>query len=191
MENLRKKTSIIVLAATVVLMTLQYTVSAHCNTENGPVLLDAKLALKNNDVTPVLKWIPENKEKEIIKAFSETVKVSELSPEAKDLATKYFFNAVVRIHLESEGKNFTGIKPDNVVPPIIKNADNAISGKGDIDKIISSLQTDIRNGIKNKYDAVRKAYKTKDSNVKNGREYVKAYVSYIHCILNIYKAVKK
>jgi hypothetical protein len=38
---------------------------AHCDSLDGPVLLEAKAALAEGDVTPLLKWVPRDHEAEI------------------------------------------------------------------------------------------------------------------------------
>ena len=85
---------------------------AHCDTLDGPVVLDAKAALEKGDVTPVLKWVKKDNEKEIRKVFSHTLAVRKLNPEARELADHYFFETLVRVHRAGEGAPFTGLKPD-------------------------------------------------------------------------------
>ncbi|HOF40521.1 MAG TPA: DUF6448 family protein [Candidatus Hydrogenedentes bacterium] len=41
------------------------TARAHCDTLDGPVVVEAKAALANGDVTPVLKWVNKDAETEI------------------------------------------------------------------------------------------------------------------------------
>jgi hypothetical protein len=43
---------------------------AHCDTLDGPVVEAAKVALKKGDVTPVLKWVNKDSEKEVREAFA-------------------------------------------------------------------------------------------------------------------------
>ena len=43
----------------------QDTASAHCDTLDGPVVIEAGVALKKGDVTPVLKWVKKAHEDEI------------------------------------------------------------------------------------------------------------------------------
>ncbi|MRR58475.1 MAG: hypothetical protein EG824_09730 [Deltaproteobacteria bacterium] len=44
--------------------------AAHCDTLDGPVVQDARMALESKDVTPVLKWVEEKDEKVIRAAFA-------------------------------------------------------------------------------------------------------------------------
>jgi len=81
---------------------------AHCDTLDGPVVKDARIALESKDVTPVLKWIRLDKEGEIREAFQRTLTVRPLGPEARALADRFFFETLVRVHREGEGAPYTG-----------------------------------------------------------------------------------
>ena len=59
---------------------------AHCDTLDGPVIMDARRALEKADVAPILKWVMADKEAEIREAFQKTLAVRGLSTQAKDLA---------------------------------------------------------------------------------------------------------
>ena len=83
----------------------------HCDTMEGPLVLDAKKAISQNNVNIILKWVPAANETEIKDAFNQVMRVRALSADAKDLADKYFFDTLVRIHRNGEGVAFTGVKP--------------------------------------------------------------------------------
>jgi hypothetical protein len=84
---------------------------AHCDGLDGPVVADARAALELNDVGRVLMWVPESDEAEIRRAFDETVNVRKLGEPARELADRYFFETVVRVHRMAEGAPYTGLKP--------------------------------------------------------------------------------
>jgi hypothetical protein len=44
-------------AALIALCGIAGVARAHCDTLDGPVVQDARLALEKNDATPVLKWV--------------------------------------------------------------------------------------------------------------------------------------
>ena len=44
-------------------------VRAHCDTLDGPVVATAKAALEKGDITPVLKWVKGDDEREIKEGF--------------------------------------------------------------------------------------------------------------------------
>jgi len=47
--------------------------AAHCDTLDGPVIQDAKKAIKGNDITPVLKWVKPKDEKAVKTAFKKAL----------------------------------------------------------------------------------------------------------------------
>ena len=81
---------------------------AHCDTMDGPVVADARRAIEQSNVNFVLKWVKPEQEAELSEAFRANMNVKDLSPEAKRLAEKYFFETVVRLHRLGEGMPYTG-----------------------------------------------------------------------------------
>jgi len=57
-------TALITLCVTVALVTMDKDVFAHCDTLDGPVVGDARLALEKGDVTGLLKWVRKERERE-------------------------------------------------------------------------------------------------------------------------------
>ena len=52
-----------------VAVTLPGQAMAHCDTLDGPVVADARTALDQNDITPILKWISAEDEKAVRAAY--------------------------------------------------------------------------------------------------------------------------
>jgi hypothetical protein len=151
----------------------------HCDTLNGPVVADAKAALAKGDVTPVLKWVKPEKEAEIRSAFDRTVTVRKLSKEAAELADWYFFETLVRVHREGEGAAYTGLKANEPIDPAIEAADKALE-TGQAGGLIKAIGHGCEEGINARFQKVvaRKAHL--NQSVEAGREYVEAYVDYVH-----------
>ena len=84
---------------------------AHCDTMDGPLIKDAKTAINTSNVNYVLKWVQPENETETKEAFFLTMKVRKLGVDAQNLADKYLFETVVRLHRNGEGVPFTGVKP--------------------------------------------------------------------------------
>lgn len=162
--------------------------SSHCDTMNGPVVKDAKLALDKGDVTPVLKWIKKEHEPEIIALFEKTRIVRTKGAEARDLADMYFFETLVRIHRAGEGAPFTGLKPEGTqVEHGIEEADKAVETQN-VDPLDRNLTTDISSGIHKRFTEVVEAGKHAGHSVDAGRKYVAAYVEFIHYVERIQQA---
>jgi len=61
---------------------------------DGPVVVDARTALAQQDITPVLKWVRVEDEAQIRSAFAQTLAVRQLGAEAQTLADAYFFETL-------------------------------------------------------------------------------------------------
>jgi hypothetical protein len=154
---------------------------AHCDTLDGPVVTAARAALDSGNVTPVLKWVHKPDEDAIRNAFEKTLSVRRLSPQAKALADMYFFETLVRLHRAAEGAPFTGLKPAGAVEPVIAAADKAIEN-GSLDDLAKEISSLVRDGMRQRFDRVVKAKKGMDRSVEAGREYVEAYVEFVHYV---------
>ncbi|MBI2429846.1 MAG: hypothetical protein HYV29_13830 [Ignavibacteriales bacterium] len=156
------------------------TANAHCDTMNGPVIKDARVALDKNDVTAVLKWVKKEHEDEIKTLFTKTIAVRKQSQQAKELADRLFFETLVRLHRAGEGAPYTGLK-DEPVERIVQEADHSIE-TGNGDELFAALANSIQHQLHEKYERVVKAKATMNTGVEAGREYVDAYVQYVHFV---------
>ena len=169
-----------ILLSTLMLSLLPYRLAmAHCDSMDGPVVKDAQRALIEKKVTPVLKWIREEDEEAVGKAFDMALAVRGESEAAKSLADRYFFETLIRIHRASEGEGFTGLKPAGSVDPAIAAADRALAD-GNIDPLADKLATAVRHAIKERFTEARAKRQVAEQSVEQGREYVKAYVLFTH-----------
>jgi len=162
---------------------------AHCDTLEGPVVLTAKAALEKGDVTPLLKWVKKENEKEIQDAFKKTLAVRKQSAEAKELADMYFFETLVRIHRAGEGAPYTGLKPGEAIDPAVALADKALE-TGSVDKLVDVLTNAMAKGIRDKFSHARETHKHADHNVAAGRKYVEAYVIFTHYVEGLHGLIK-
>jgi hypothetical protein len=154
-------------------------VRAHCDSLDGPVVQAARLALDQADVTPVLKWIQAEDEDAIRSAFSQTLKVRQLSPAAAELADRYFFETLVRIHRAGEGAPYTGLTPAGSAGPALAAADQALD-TGEIDDLTLELVQHLTDGLGQRFTRAHAAKAHAEHNVAAGRAYVAAYVEFIH-----------
>lgn len=160
---------------------------AHCDTASGPVIPEAKTALEKGDVTPILKWVKPEYEAEIKAAFTKTLTVRTQGPEAKALADQFFLETLVRIHRAGEGAPYNGIK-DEPVEPIVAMADKALA-QGAADEMIKEIGNHMTAAIKQKFNKALAAKKDKDKSIAAGREFVEAYVTYMHYVEGIHGAI--
>lgn len=163
--------------------------SAHCDTMDGPVIADARTAIANNDITPVLKWIPADDEAEIQALFDKTLSVRKLNDQAKETADQLFFETLVRVHRAGEGEPFTGLKPEGTaVDPVIALVDRALS-TGSIDDLIARMNEHVSESIRERFERARDTRTQAAGSVDAGREYVAAYVELMHFMERIHTDV--
>jgi hypothetical protein len=163
----------------------------HCDTMNGPVVMAAKKALETGDVKLVLIWVQKVDEPVIKDAYTRTLNVRKLSPEAKKLADMYFFETLVRIHRAGEGVAYTGLKPaETQVDPGIEAADKALE-KGSADELLKSLAEAVHDGIQEQFANAMAKKNFDQGDVAAGREYVKAYVEFIHYAERLFQDASK
>ena len=90
---------------------------AHCDSIEGPVVQDARIALEKGDPSPVLKWVSKEHEPEIREVFKQAVAVRTKENDAKAIADRHFFETLIRVHRAGEGEAFTGLKLADSVDP--------------------------------------------------------------------------
>ncbi len=159
---------------------------AHCDTMGGPVISAAQKALDTGKVEYVLVWVQKKDEADIKHAFQETLNVRKLSPQAKAFADRYFFETLVRIHRAGEGAPYTGIKPAGTdLGPAVKGADKSLE-TGSVDALVKLVNDKTAEGIRHRFERAMKLKKNASHSVDAGREYVEAYVTYVHYVEGIY-----
>ena len=152
---------------------------AHCDSLDGPVIQEARTALSRGDVTPVLKWVRSDDEAVIRDAFTRTLEVRKLSPAAAELADRFFFETLVRIHRAGEGESFTGLKPAGAIDAVIASADRAIES-GNFDAQLTELTGKLEHLLRERFAELQRRREHREHHVPAGRSYVEAYVGFIH-----------
>lgn len=160
----------------------------HCDGMDGPVVTLARKALEAANVKLVLPWVRAEDEAEIIHAFDHAQAVRKLGPEALKLADVHFFETLVRVHRAGEGAPYTGLKPaGRDLGPAIPAADKALED-GSIGRVVELLTDAIRDGIHEHFHAAKNRERFNPNDVRAGREYVEAYVPYIHYVERLWEA---
>lgn len=164
-----------------VLITSSLPASAHCDSYDGPTIKDALKALETNNVQLVLKWIEPAQEKEIISLFNTTYSLRNGDKKVYKIVENHFLETLVRLHRETEGAPYTGLKAAGTTKVINQLSDQALETK-DIDGLLGKLNNHIGQVIKEKYEKVAALDKVKNESPEKGREYVEAYVDYTHTL---------
>ena len=161
---------------------------AHCDGLDGPVVKAAQKALAETNVNLVLIWVQKDDEAQIKQAFEKTLAVRKLSPGARELADMYFFETLVRIHRAGEGAPYTGLKPaGRDLGPAIPAGDKALE-TGDIEPLVKLLSEKMEHGVREHFQEALAQKKFDKNHVEAGREFVRAYVEYIHYVEGIQQA---
>lgn len=164
---------------------------AHCDGMDGPVVLAARRALDTGNVNLVLIWVRKTDENEIKKAFQKALAVRKLGQDARELADNYFFETLVRIHRAGEGAPYDGLKPaGRDLGPAVPAADKALA-EGNVEPLTKLLIHLVNEGVHKQYAISKSKKKFNVDDVDAGREYVEAYVSYIHYVERLYEDAEK
>lgn len=154
----------------------------HCDTLDGPVITLARKALETGNVNHVLPWVRPEDEPEIRHAFDHAMSVRKLGPYARELADTHFFETLVRVHRASEGAPYTGLKPAGAdLGPAVPAADKALED-GSVETVVKLLTDAVRAGVHRHFHAAMSRRHFAVDDVAAGREYVEAYVPYVHYV---------
>lgn len=163
---------------------------AHCDTLDGPVVKAAQGALDTGKIEPLLAWVQPGDEAEIREAFDRARTVRKAGKEPRDLADRWFFETLVRVHRAGEGAPYTGLKPaGGPVDPGVAAADAVVAG-GDPKQLEALLAGAVREGLHAHY-ARLKAQKPPAQDVAAGRRWVAAYVPFVHWAEGVHGAASK
>jgi uncharacterized protein DUF6448 len=160
---------------------------AHCDGLDGPVVRAAQKALETGNVDYALIWVQKRDEPQIQKAFQKTLKIRKVSLEARELADTYFFETLVRIHRAGEKAPYEGLKAaGRDLGPAIPAADRALQ-EGAAEALLKLLTEAVHGGIQARFKQAVARKKFPPQDVDAGREYVNAYVEFIHYVERLYE----
>ncbi len=100
----------------------------------------------------------------------------------------YFFETLVRLHRIGEGAPYTGLKPAGTHNPIVEAADRALE-TGRPDEVKRHLTNATIEGIQKRFAEALERKKHTDENIEAGREFVAAYVEFVHYVEGVSLAV--
>ena len=163
----------------------------HCDGMDGPVVQAAQRALETGNINLVLIWVQKADEVEIRKAFDQTMTVRKLSPEARALADRYFFETLVRLHRAGEGAPYTGLKPTGRdLGPAIPAADKALADRT-AEPLVKLVNGAAEKRLREHFQRALEKADFNKNNVEAGRAYVKAYIEFVHYAERMYEAATK
>lgn len=184
------KSSLLITALLFTGLMLPNQAEAHCDSMDGPVVLAAHKALETGDVNLVLIWVNEGQEDQIRKSFQQTLDVRDENEQVRQMADIYFFETLVRLHRESEGAPYTGLKPAGTdFGPVIPAGDQALE-TGSLKELRDLIVEEFEAGLHTYFDEMMEAKEFNADDVEAGRDFVHKYVKFMHYAEPVYEAVK-
>ena len=152
--------------------------SAHCDTADGPAVVDGRRALSTGNANIALKWVQPEGEAELRGIFERAAKVRAAGGEAAALADQWFLENLVRIHRAGEGAAYDGIKPaGTAIAPQVRAADEALE-RGSIEPLRGLIDADRWPELEKRFDKAIALKNFNDDDLPAARTYMDAYVSF-------------
>lgn len=108
---------------------------------------------------------------------------------ARDVADRWFFETVVRVHRAGEGAPFTGLKPAGLdVGPVIPAAERALES-GPTEELIDVLCASVRDQVTSRHDRAMRLKTHADDSVEDARAYVETMLGLQVWAQSVYKQV--
>lgn len=150
--------------------------SAHCDTEDGPAVQDARRALQTGNVNYALKWVHPEGEGEVRAAFDDACACR--GGDRAESTERHFLETLVRVHRAGEGAGFDGIKPTGTeLPPEVVAADIAVAEES-IEPLRGLVPDDRWAELEERFAAVMDKKDFDVDDLDAARAYVAAYVHF-------------
>jgi hypothetical protein len=162
----------------------------HCDSEDGPIISLIRESLENGEITPLLKWLAPEDELEVKQLFEKVRSLRAQSPEARDIADRLFIETFIRLHRASEGAPYTGIKEAGSIPPIFAEMDESLES-GTVDSLADKIAQAVRTNIVERFNHAAKLKAHQAESVEDGREFVEAYVTYMHFVEGLHNYISE
>lgn len=162
----------------------------HCDSMDGPVVKAAERALEARNVTLVLPFVPGESEGEVEGAFDLVMEARKACGASQQVADRYFFETVVRVHRAGEGAPFTGLKPAGLdVGPVIPVAERALEtcSARELEDVLSHA---VRTEVQRRFDSVLRLKAHAKESVEAAREYTHALLGLQGYAAQLYEFIK-
>jgi hypothetical protein len=157
---------------------------------DGPVVIAARRALETGDVDLILPYVHSSGEEDVRDAFDRALKARALGGDARDVADRWFFETVVRVHRAGEGAPFTGLKPAGLdVGPVIPAAERALE-TGSIEELVDVLCASLRGEVARRHGHAMALKQDAEKGVAEARDYVEAMLGLQVWAHGVYRQVK-
>ncbi len=161
----------------------------HCDSLDGPVVMAARRALEAGDVDLILPYAFEEGWEEIRRAFDLTRRARVAGEEAAEIADRWFFETVVRVHRAGEGAPYTGLKPAGLdVGPVIPVAERAIEGESP-DELADLLAKRLADEVHHRFHHLLHLKAEAGRGLREARAYVEAMLGLQVWSHSLYQAI--
>ena len=162
----------------------------HCDSLDGPVVRAAQRALHAGNVALVLPYVPKAAAREVLDAFAKVMEARRASAVCAEVADRYFYETVVRLHRAGEGAAFTGLKPAGLdVGPVIPVAEKAIES-GNAGALEDVLVTAVREQLAERFHHLDHLREGIHGGVDGARAYVQAMLGLQVWAHGLYQATR-
>lgn len=159
---------------------------AHCDTLDGPVVEAGRKALAEKNLNYALIWVQPEEEHALRSSFETALRERANDPEKADQS---FFEALVRLHRQGEGEEYTGLKPaGSGNDPIIPLVDAAVAS-GSADELVARLNQALAKRFHHDIAKLHRLAEFDPGDVEQGRHYVEAYVGFLHDVENLHNVM--
>jgi hypothetical protein len=150
----------------------------HCDSLDGPVVTAAAHALQTGNVELVLPYVYPDGEVEVREAFARVLPLRAGGDGMGELADRWFYETVVRVHRAGEGAPYTGLKPAGLdVGPVLPLAEQAVA-TGDVQPVYEVLAGELRRQLERRLGRVGELAAVKDRSVADARAWVEAMLGF-------------
>jgi hypothetical protein len=134
----------------------------------------AKRALETGDVNLILPYVPKESEAEVIATFNKVLPLHDQPNGAHEIADRFFFETVVRLHRAGEGAPYTGLKPAGLDEgPIIPIAERAIEA-GSVEELKQALTHLVEEEVEKRFEHMKHLERDAGVSVDRAREFVES-----------------
>ena len=163
----------------------------HCDSLDGPVVTAAARALRTGNVELVLPYVHPDGEAEVREAFARVLPLRADRDGTGELADRWFYETVVRVHRAGEGAPYTGLKPAGLDPgPVLPLAEQAVA-TGQVDAVYGLLAGELRRQLEGRLGRVGELAAVRDRSVVDARAWVEAMLGFEVYAHHLYAALQR